>query len=73
MSKSYDVSREEVDNAWKAVRKADGTAGFDGKSIEEVEANLDGELYKIWNRLSSGSYIPAPVLLVNIPKIMEHD
>ena len=69
MSKSYDVSREEVDNAWKAVRKADGTAGFDGKSIEEVEANLDGELYKIWNRLSSGSYIPAPVLLVNIPKV----
>ena len=69
MSKSYDVSREEVDNAWNAVRKADGKAGFDGKTIEEVEVNLDAELYKIWNRLSSGSYMPAPVLLVKIPKV----
>ncbi len=68
MSKFYDVSQEEVDNACKAVKKSGGAAGFDGKSIEDVENKLYKELYKIWHRLSSGSYMPDPVLLVNIPK-----
>ena len=69
MSKIYNVDQEEVENAWKAVRKAGGGAGIDGKTIEDEEKNLDKELYKIWNRMSSGSYIPQPVLLVNIPKV----
>lgn len=69
MSKLYDVSQKEVENAWKAVRKAGGAAGFDGKTIEDIEFNLDNELYKIWNRMASGSYNPPPVLLVNIPKL----
>ena len=45
-----------------------GAAGVDGQSITEFEANLAGNLYKLWNRLSSGSYFPPPVLRVEIPK-----
>jgi len=43
-------------------------AGVDGQSITELEANLSGNLYKFWNRLSSGSYFPPPVRRVDIPK-----
>ena len=68
MSRLYDVTREEVDASWKAVRQAGGGCGHDGKSIKDVEADLDNQLYKIWNRMSSGSYMAQPVLLVNIPK-----
>ena len=46
----------------------DGAAGVDGESIEEFERDLKGNLYKLWNRLSSGSYFPAPVRAVEIPK-----
>ena len=45
-----------------------GAAGVDGQSIAEFEANLSGNLYKLWNRLSSGSYFPPPVRRVEIPK-----
>ena len=45
-----------------------GAAGVDGQSIAEFEANLSGNLYKLWNRLSSGSYFPPPVRRVDIPK-----
>ena len=41
---------------------------MDGQSIAEFEANLSGNLYKLWNRMSSGSYFPLPVLRVDIPK-----
>ncbi len=68
MSRLYDVAREEVDASWKAVRQAGGGCGHDGKTIKDVEADLDNQLYKIWNRMSSGSYMAQPVLLVNIPK-----
>jgi RNA-directed DNA polymerase len=57
-----------VADAWKSVKQAGGTCGHDGVTIEDVENDLDGQLYKIWNRMSSGSYMAAPVLLVNIPK-----
>jgi retron-type reverse transcriptase len=43
-------------------------AGVDGQSIEEFEARLGDNLYKLWNRLSSGSYMPPPVRRVDIPK-----
>ena len=45
-----------------------GAAGVDGESIEEFERDLKGNLYKLWNRLSSGSYFPPPVRAVEIPK-----
>jgi RNA-directed DNA polymerase len=68
MSRLYDVTPAEVDTAWKAVCRAGGGAGYDEIGIKDVKADEGNYLYKVWNRLSSGSYIPAPVLLVNIPK-----
>jgi retron-type reverse transcriptase len=50
------------------VRANKGAAGVDGCSIEDFEKDLKGNLYKIWNRMSSGSYFPPPVLAVEIPK-----
>jgi len=50
------------------VKANQGTAGVDGQSIEEFESQLTGNLYKLWNRLSSGSYLPPPVRRVDIPK-----
>jgi group II intron reverse transcriptase/maturase len=52
---------------WK-VKANQGAAGIDGESIEVFEADLTGNLYKLWNRLSSGSYFPPPVKQVEIPK-----
>lgn len=68
MSKRLDVTQEEVKAAWKAVRRAGGGAGYDGQTIEDVERDLDKQLYKIWNRMSSGSLQAQPVLQVSIPK-----
>jgi RNA-directed DNA polymerase len=68
MSKQYNITQEEVAIAWKAVRQAAGSSGVDGKSILQVEAKLDDELYKIWNRMSSGSYMAEAVKIVSIPK-----
>ena len=68
MSRRYDITQEEVRVAWKAVRRAGGGCGHDRQTIKGVEADLDNQLYKIWNRMTSGSYIPKPVLYVDIPK-----
>ena len=54
--------------AWLRVKSNGGAAGADGQTIEEFESNLKNNLYKIWNRMSSGSYIPPPVRLCEIPK-----
>jgi RNA-directed DNA polymerase len=67
-TKSFDISKREVWEAFKKVKANQGAAGVDGQSIEEFEADLTGNLYKLWNRLSSGSYFPAPVRRVDIPK-----
>jgi len=64
----HDISKEEPFRAWERVKKAGGGAGYDGKKIQDVQLDLDNQLYKTWNRLSSGSYMAAPVLLVEIPK-----
>jgi RNA-directed DNA polymerase len=56
---------------WEAYQRGkanDGAAGVDEQSIEAFERDLKGNLYKLWNRLSSGSYFPAPVRAVEIPK-----
>jgi len=68
MSKRYEISREEVEVSWKAVQRADGCPGYDGKTIDQVAEKLEAELYKIWNRMSSGSYQAQAVKIVSIPK-----
>jgi group II intron reverse transcriptase/maturase len=66
--KSFDISKREVWEAWEKVKANKGAAGVDGCSIEDFEKDLKNSLYKIWNRMSSGSYFPPSVLAVEIPK-----
>lgn len=66
--KSYDIPKQLVWDAWLKVRSNGGAAGADGVSIEQFEGDLKNNLYKLWNRMSSGSYIPGPVRAVEIPK-----
>jgi group II intron reverse transcriptase/maturase len=54
--------------AYQKVKANRGSCGVDGQDLEEFEQNLKGNLYKIWNRMSSGSYFPPPVKAVQIPK-----
>jgi RNA-directed DNA polymerase len=67
-AKPFDISKREVWEAFKSVKANQGAAGVDGQSIAEFEAQLAGTLYKLRNRLSSGSYMPPPVRRVDIPK-----
>ena len=60
-AKPFKIPKREVWEAFKRVKANRGAAGVDGQSIAEFEANLSGNLYKLWNRLSSGSYFPPPV------------
>jgi RNA-directed DNA polymerase len=66
--KPFDISKREVWEAYEKVKANKGAPGVDGCSIEEFEKDLRNNLYKIWNRMSSGSYFPPPVLAVEIPK-----
>jgi group II intron reverse transcriptase/maturase len=66
--KPFDIEKMQVFEAYKAVKSNAGAAGVDGQTIEQFEADLKGNLYKIWNRMSSGSYFPPPVRAVPIPK-----
>lgn len=66
--KSFDISKRLVWEAYRKVAANKGAAGVDGESIQQFEADLKGNLYKLWNRLSSGSYFPPPVRAVEIPK-----
>ena len=67
-AKSFDFSMEEVMKSYQRVKKKDGGSGIDEETIKEFEKNLQGNLYKIWNRMSSGSYIPPMVKEVMIQK-----
>lgn len=67
-SKQYNISKKVVLEAYKKVKFNRGSAGVDGVDFEKFEENLKYNLYKIWNRMSSGSYFPSPVLAVEIPK-----
>ncbi|KQU16872.1 group II intron reverse transcriptase/maturase [Bacillus sp. Leaf13] len=67
-SKPYKISKQVVMSAFKRVKANRGSAGIDGQDLKEFEENLKDNLYKIWNRMSSGSYFPSPVKLVEIPK-----
>jgi RNA-directed DNA polymerase len=66
--KPFDISKQEVWLAYLKVRANNGAPGADGCTIEMFEKDLKGNLYKIWNRMSSGSYFPPPVLAVEVPK-----
>jgi RNA-directed DNA polymerase len=66
--KPYDIPKRRVLEAYRRVKANRGAAGIDDESIEMFEADLTGNLYKLWNRLSSGSYSPPPVKQVEIPK-----
>ncbi len=66
--KSFEISKREVWDAFERVKANKGAPGVDGCSIEEFEKDLKNNLYKIWNRMSSGSYLPPPVRAVEIPK-----
>ena len=67
-TKPYNISKWKVKEAYEKVKANKGTYGVDDQSIEDFEENLNNNLYKIWNRMSSGSYFPKPVKAVAIPK-----
>lgn len=67
-AKPYDIPKQLVWEAFQRVKANRGAAGVDGQSLEAFEKDLKGNLFKIWNRMSSGSYFPPPVRLVEIPK-----
>jgi group II intron reverse transcriptase/maturase len=67
-AKPFSIAKLSVWKAFKRVRVNQGAAGVDGQSIEEFEKDLSNNLYKLWNRMSSGSYFPPPVRRVEIPK-----
>ena len=66
--KSFEISKWEVQYAWEKAKANKGVTGVDGCSLEAFESDLQNQLYKIWNRMSSGAYFPPPVLAVEIPK-----
>jgi group II intron reverse transcriptase/maturase len=66
--KPFSIDKKRVYEAYKAVKSNAGSAGVDGQTIEQFEAGLQNNLYKLWNRMSSGSYFPPPVRAVSIPK-----
>lgn len=67
-AKSYEIAKREVWQAYKRVKANGGAAGADGVSLKQFEQDLSKNLYRIWNRMSSGSYFAAPVKRVEIPK-----
>jgi RNA-directed DNA polymerase len=67
-NKPFHIDKRLVYEAYKAVKSNRGAAGVDEQTIEQFEADLSGNLYRIWNRMSSGSYFPPPVRAVSIPK-----
>jgi len=67
-TKPYRIAKRTVWEAYQLVKANRGAAGVDDETIAIFEQNLSGNLYKLWNRMSSGSYFPAPVKQVEIPK-----
>ena len=67
-NKPFNIEKRLVYEAYKAIKSNGKAAGVDGETLEQFEADLAGNLYKIWNRMSSGTYFPPPVRAVPIPK-----
>ena len=68
LAKSFEIDRQEVWQGYERVKANKGGSGVDGVTMTEFERDLEGNLYRIWNRLSSGSYFPPPVKRVEIDK-----
>ena len=66
--KSFDIPKQMVWEAYRRVAANKGAPGVDEQTLAEFEADLKNELYKIWNRMSSGTYFPPAVRAVEIPK-----
>ena len=67
-AKPFPIAKRQVWEAYKQVRANRGGAGVDSQTLEGYERDLEGNLYKLWNRMASGSYMPAAVKRVEIPK-----
>ena len=67
-TRAFDISKDLLMKSWRAVKSKSGAAGVDKQSTKDFERKLEGNLYKIWNRLSSGSYFPPPVKAATVPK-----
>ena len=65
--KPFDIPKQMVWSAYERVKANKGAAGVDDQSIADFEADLKGNLYKLWNRMASGSYCPPPVKAVELP------
>jgi hypothetical protein len=66
--KSFAIPKPLVWEAWRQVKANKGAPGVDGQALEEFESDLKNQLYRIWNRMSSGTYFPPPIRAVEIPK-----
>lgn len=67
-TKLYEISKYDYVEAFKSVKANKGSAGVDGVTINKFEEDLKNNLYKVWNRMSSGTYFPPPIKVVKIPK-----
>jgi len=67
-AKPFTIERQLVMDAYLKVKANKGVAGVDEMSLQKFDDDLKNHLYKIWNKMSSGSYMPPPVMLVEIPK-----
>jgi RNA-directed DNA polymerase len=68
MTKQFVIPKQVVLRAYKLVKSSAGSAGVDKQTLDDFDKNRKDNLYKIWNRMSSGSYFPPPVKAVSIPK-----
>ena len=67
-AKPFNISKCEIWEAYKRVKANRGAAGVDNQSLDAFDRDLENNLYRIWNRMSSGSYFPPPIRRVEIPK-----
>lgn len=67
-TKPYSIDKKLIDEAWLEVAKNGGSAGVDKLSIDVIKEDPEAYLYKLWNRMSSGSYMASPIRKVEIPK-----
>jgi RNA-directed DNA polymerase len=67
-SKPFEISKQVFVTAWEKVKDKKGAPGIDGVTVEQFAQDGKNNLYKLWNRMSSGSYFPSPVRMVEIPK-----
>ena len=67
-AKSFEISKHLVWHAYLKVKENNGSGGIDGVELEDYEKDVRNNLYKLWNKMSSGTYFPKPVRLVEIPK-----